>query len=331
MHRISTAFDLTPTQVEQVIGLAGLAPSLHNTQPWQFRILPHLIELHFDPARRLPAADPDGRELRLACGAALFNLRIALEGAGVRPVVTLLPHLAHATTLAEVRAGGRPEPRPVAVKLHAAIPQRHSHRAPFRDVPVQAADRHELLLAAQSEQCWLHAVTPGELGALEVLVHRAHRVQQADARFRAELAAWTGPSASAVDGVPTDSAGPRPDPQDEWVHRDFSGGLAERPDGVAYESRPLLVVLCTQHESPADELRAGQALENVWLTATSRSLSASMLSEVVEVHEIRDELRQLLGGTLHPQAMLRIGYGRPTVPAPRRAVGDLIVNGSTPV
>lgn len=73
-----------------------------------------------------------------------------------------------------------------------------------------------------------------------------------------------------------------------------------------YESYPLLVVLCTHHEGPDVELQAGQALENVWLTATARGLAASMTSEVVEVPETRDELRQLLGGTLHPQALLRI-------------------------
>lgn len=72
-----------PTEIEQVIKPAGLAPSLYNAQPCRFRILPQVIELHFAPFRRLPAADPAGRELRLACGAALFNLRLALESARI--------------------------------------------------------------------------------------------------------------------------------------------------------------------------------------------------------------------------------------------------------
>lgn len=325
MHRISTALDLTPAEIEQVIKLAGLAPSLHNTQPWRFRILPQIIELHYDPARRLPVADPAGRELRLACGAALFNLRLALESAGIRPNVTLLPHLAGPTALAEIRSGGHTDPRPETLRLHAAIPQRHSHRAPFRNVPVPTTERNHMLHAAQAEQCWLHLVTPGELGTLEGLVHRAHRVQEADSRFRAELAAWTGQPGDALEGVPTSAAGPRPGPQDQWVHRDFSAGVSPRPEGVEYESHPLLVVLCTHQESPYAELQAGQAVQNVWLTATARGLAASMISEVIEVPDTRDELRHLLGGTLHPQALLRIGYGGPTVPAPRRAIDDLIL------
>lgn len=329
MPRISTALDLGPTEIEQIIRHASLAPSLHNTQPWRFRLLPEVIELHYDPARRLPAADPAGRELRLACGAALFNLRLALENAGTRPIVTLLPHLAEPTVLAEIRSGGHTDPRPETRRLHAAIPQRHSHRAPFRDVPVPTADRNHMLHAAQSEQCWLHIVTPGELGTLEGLVHRAHRIQEADSRFRAELAAWTGRPADTAEGVPTSAAGPRPGPQDQWVHRDFSAGVSPRPEGVEYESYPLLVVLCTHQETPYAELQAGQAVQNVWLTATARNLAASMISEVIEVPDTRDELRHLLGGTLQPQALLRIGYGGPTVPAPRRAVDDLILDDDT--
>ncbi|WP_406690223.1 nitroreductase family protein [Saccharopolyspora sp. ID03-671] len=326
MPRISTALDLPPTEIEQIIRHASFAPSLHNTQPWRFRLLPQVIELHYDPARLLPAADPAGRELRLACGAALFNLRLALENAGTRPNVTLLPHFAGPTVLAEVRSGGRTDPRPEARRLHAAIPRRHSHRAPFRDVPVPTAERSHMLHAAQSEQCRLHIVTPGELGTLEGLVHRAHRIQEADPRFRTELAAWTGRPAETSEGVPTSAAGPRPGPQDQWVHRDFSAGVSPRPEGVEYESYPLLAVLCTPQDTRYAELQAGQAVQNVWLTATARGLAASMISEVIEVPDTRDELRDLLGGTLQPQALLRIGYGGPTVPAPRRAVDDLILD-----
>jgi hypothetical protein len=49
-------------------------------------VRPKVIELWADPERRPPAADPVGREHHVACGAALFNLRLALHGRGIRPV-----------------------------------------------------------------------------------------------------------------------------------------------------------------------------------------------------------------------------------------------------
>jgi hypothetical protein len=83
--QVPAALGLSPHDTAAVLQAAGLAPSVHNTQPWRFRVTPDVIELHADPTRRLPVADPEDVELRLACGAALFNLRLALHGHGVRP------------------------------------------------------------------------------------------------------------------------------------------------------------------------------------------------------------------------------------------------------
>ena len=44
--------------VRMLIGAAGAAPSIHNTQPWRFRVTGDLIELHGDPDRMLWVADP---------------------------------------------------------------------------------------------------------------------------------------------------------------------------------------------------------------------------------------------------------------------------------
>jgi hypothetical protein len=45
------------------------------------------ISLSADPARMLRVGDPDSRALHIACGAALFNLRLAIAVAGRQPVV----------------------------------------------------------------------------------------------------------------------------------------------------------------------------------------------------------------------------------------------------
>jgi hypothetical protein len=76
---------LDADQLGATLTTACRAPSLHNSQPWRFRVGPDVIELWTDPERAMPAADPDGREQRMACGAALLTLRLALRGLGVRP------------------------------------------------------------------------------------------------------------------------------------------------------------------------------------------------------------------------------------------------------
>src|SRR5664279_3079702 len=99
-----------------------------------------VIELHADPARRLPATDPEDRELRLSCGAALFNLRIALQAAGVQPKVTS-PPTAHGSTrldenpgpLAEIRRAGAAVPSAQVNRMMEAITTRRTNRRPFLD------------------------------------------------------------------------------------------------------------------------------------------------------------------------------------------------------
>src|SRR6266516_3526053 len=76
----------------RIVEAAGAAPSIHNTQPWRFRVGGgDLLEVHGDPERMLWVADAHGRALHLSCGAALFNVRLAIRAAGAKPLVWPLP------------------------------------------------------------------------------------------------------------------------------------------------------------------------------------------------------------------------------------------------
>jgi hypothetical protein len=332
MNAVTPALGLSASEIEGVLAAASLAPSVHNSQPWRFRVSPNQIELYADPRRRLPATDPEDRELRLSCGAALLNLRLALQGLGIRPLVTLLPdgpRVATASTgpLAVVRNGGRARSSPELTQLLGAISTRRTNRRPFLDAPVPAEHRAKLGRAAQAERAWSQVLSdPRELTALRDLLSRAHRRQMANPAFRAELAEWTGREGEHHDGVPVAAGGPLPEPQDEWGLRDFTAGRGwMRVRGKDFEPDPLLVVLSAFDDSAAAEVQAGQALQLMLLTATTLGLSASFLAQPIEVPDIRGELRRALGTTLWPLAILRIGFGSPVQPTPRRPVADLLM------
>ncbi len=187
MTQIPGALGLTAQQVDDLLRTAGRAPSLHNSQPWQFRVSERAIELLADPARTLPVADPDGREQRLACGAALFNLRLALHGYGIRPTVTILPDRARPELLAVVRHGGAKEPTPEQTRLLHAVPLWRTNRRPFTAEAVAPPAQHALRRAALDEGAWLHIVDDhDQRTALHTLLSRAHRQQTADPDFEEE-------------------------------------------------------------------------------------------------------------------------------------------------
>jgi hypothetical protein len=75
---------------------------------------------------------------------------------------------------------------------------------------------------------------------------------------------------------------------------------------------------------PAADIRTGQALQRVLLTATVLGLSVSFLSQIVEIATAREELRRLISGTRPPLAVLRIGRG-PGAGHPRRDVAGLVI------
>ena len=327
MNERPSTLGLDPDQIDALLAAAGRAPSLHNSQPWRFRLRPRAIELHADLDRQLPVADPDGRELRLACGAALFNVRLVLHGLGIRPIVTFFPDPAQPALLAAVRHGGHKPPTPQQMRLRDAIPTRRTNRHPFADVAVGPAEQRELRRAALEEGAWLQLVDdPRHRSALQRLAARAHQTQLADPAFVAELARWTGIGPERRDGVPSSAGGPQPAPHDRWTLRDFSaGGAPDRPPGRNFEHEPTIAVLAPYLSGPEADLRAGQALQRVLLTATVHGLAVSFLSQLVEVATAREELRRLIGATRSPLAVLRIGRGWPVPATQRRDVADLVI------
>lgn len=76
-----------------VVALACSAPSVENSQPWRWRTgrvgaMP-TIDLAADLGRRLPGADPEGRQLVLSCGAALHHAAWGARALGWDPRLRL--------------------------------------------------------------------------------------------------------------------------------------------------------------------------------------------------------------------------------------------------
>lgn len=313
-------------QTTAVLQAAVRAPSVHNSQPWRFAVKPDRIEVYADPRRALPIADPDSRELRIACGAAIFNLRLAIRQQGIDPQVTIHPD---GELLATVTYRGPADPGAEETALFHAIDRRRTNRKPFLDQHVDAADARALADAAEAERGRLEVVSrPEDLVAMHRMLVDAHAAQLADPAWVAEFSSWVGRSGAEADGVALTSSGPTPAPQDRWALRDFGlGQAAERSPGKDFESDPLIAVVATYVDDPAAQVQAGQVLQRVLLTATARGLAASFLSQLVEVAAAREQLRELLGNRVHPQVVLRIGYGSPVRTSSRRPLADVLLDG----
>ena len=321
--RASAALGCPPAeQFAEWVRAATMAPSMHNTQPWKFRILrdSQAIEIRADPARMLQHGDPHGRAVHIACGAALLNLCLAVAAGGREPVTRLLPDPAEPLLLATVRLGGRHRPSEEERDLYAAIPARRTNRRPFSARAVPPGVLAELVLAARLEGAGLDLPGRDETRRLLGVVADAEFDLLADPGYRAELARWAGGDRDQ-DGIPGGAAGPR-DPRGRTPVRDFLGGAAA--DYEWFEDAPQLAVLSTQGNMREDWLRAGQALQRVLLTATLRGIAAGILTQPLETHDAW-LVRGPGAGTGWPQLILRLGYGLPVPATPRRPVRDVLI------
>jgi nitroreductase len=296
---------------------------MHNTQPWRFRVRHELqtIELRADPGRVLRSGDPRGRAVHIACGAALFNIRLAAAVAGRQPAVSLLPDPGQPLVLATVRLAAPHRAQPQERALHAAIARRHTNRRPFSNRPVPPGVLAELVEAARLEGAILHILDHDEAVRVLKLVQEAERIQLADSGYRAELAQWAGGARNA-DGIPDSALGPR-SPDGPSPVRDFTMGRLGPLGYEWFEDTPQLAVLSMHFGERVDWLRAGQALQRVLLTATDRGIAACPLTQPLETADAW-QVRDPRSGCEQPQMILRIGYGLPVPAAPRRPLADML-------
>ena len=323
----------TPTLADQagyLIATAARAPSVHNTQPWRFRIGRSAIGLYCDQRRKL-RVDPIGREMLISCGAALFGLRLAVRSLGYLPVVELLPDPTVLRLLARVSLGAAEPMTVLEREMLKAMPHRHTHRGAFVADPLPAGLLAGLQHDALAEGAELVLVDPGiAYQRLAGIVNMASHRLDLDPYARADVRQWTRSAASpARDGVPAHALATTADRRSgrrsgRLRQRDFDLG---RGLGLLPADGPLpavTAVLLTPGDSRADWLRAGQALYRLLLHAASRWVFASLYTQPLEAVAIRGEIRDRLSLPGAPQMLLQLGVAHTTHATARRPPGELI-------
>jgi len=180
-----------------VVEAAVWAPSVHNTQPWQFTASGSEITLHADVSRQLQVADPRGREMMISCGAALLTAKLALRSLGYVPETRVLPDAADPLLVARLRWRRQAPPAAAEERLYDQITRRRTHRGGFEPVPPapgllevlrQDAARHGSVLRV--------AITDQARAVLAAIAEMAQRVESLDTAYVRELVAWAPPPGS---------------------------------------------------------------------------------------------------------------------------------------
>ena len=319
--------------LRSALSLAVRAPSVHNSQPWQWRLGELSLHLYANPDLLLPHTDPDGRDLMLSCGAALNHCVVALAALGWQCRVHRLPNTAEPTHLAALELYPHPAVD-LDVTLAAAIPRRRTDRRHYSSWPVPRADIALMGARAAGVGVILHRVD--DLIGLRTLIAEAAFRHGSDREYVAELATWSGRYASTA-GVPARSV-PGADSGAPIPVRAFAGGvLQQAPNTEPADDNSVVFALGTDHDDALSRLRAGEATSMVLLTATALGLSSCPITEPLEFADTREAVRRDVFGTEgYPQMLLRIGWAPvnadPLPATPRRDLSEVVslLDGSAP-
>lgn len=323
-----------------VVEAAVRAPSVHNTQPWRFEAHrgesgePDGLDVFADPERALGVIDPHGRELHISCGAAIEFARVATRKLGHACSVILLPDPVHPAHLARIEIGAPERPTDEELILSGALASRYTERDRFDPRPVPSELVEELRGETAAAGAWIRVLDqPGDEVTTAVLLSHADDLERANPEYHRELASWYRTGPGATDGIPSSALPSTPVTAraSSFRLRDFDA--SEHPGGVPASGadpppaeHPLVIILGTEGDDVLAWLQAGQGLGRLLLRASAEGVSASPMTQVLEVPATRLMLAGQLGLLGHPQMLLRMGYGAGHPQAPRRPASEVLTS-----
>ena len=312
--------------MRSAVTLAVRAPSVHNTQPWQWRLGDRSLHLYVDRSRHLPHTDPDARDMMLSCGAALNHCQVAFAALGWRAEIRRFPNPEERDHLASLELH-RHQAADADIALAAAIPRRRTDRRRYSSWHVAPGDIATIGSRAARMGVTMRRVD--DLPGLRKLVDEASRRHAGDYEYSAELSTWSGRYAAKA-GVPARNT-PESEADAPIPGRFFAGPALRQPQGSQADTdNAVVIALGTTDDSDSSRLRAGEASSMALLTATALGLASCPITEPLELPETRRGVSlQVFEERCHAQMLLRLGWAPinadPLPATPRRPLAEVLV------
>ena len=312
--------------IEDAVRSACRAPSLHNSQPWQWVFSDGQLRLFLDPSRVMDS-DQSAREALIGCGAALDHLRVAMAAAGWRTHVNRFPNPDNPNHLASIDFTPIEYLTERDRRRAGAIRERRTDRLPF-SAPTDWTS-FEPLMSSSVDAGAVHVDVIAE-DQYPLLVEAAQMTESLrlyDSSYHDELSWWTAPFEES-EGIPHSSLVSAAESDRVGVGRVFPViNRSERRTEIS-EDQATIFVLSTDHADRADALAAGEALSATLLECTMAGFATCPVTHLTELEDPRDLIRSLMTHKAVPQIVVRVGVvpitEKAPKPTPRRPLSEVL-------
>lgn len=301
----------------QILFLASLAPSGHNTQPWFVQYLePYHWIIGNDKSKWLPAVDPAQRETILSIGTFLQNLEYAAGSFGYVCQWTLLATTNQDERVMEVNLFKAESKTNLAIEM---VKNRRTVRSEFLSEVLKKEDL-EYLVNSEPEFMHYLPATSKESQYINEQTIEANRLQSYRDSAQQELANWIRFSSKDAekyrDGLTTASM--EIEGISGWVVRNFydknnvmkndfrEQGIDRVRKEVAKSAGWFLIT--SKDDSVATLLETGRRMQRLFLKVREKSVAIHPMTQILEESSTRQELNQSVGISENIQFILRTGY-----------------------
>lgn len=309
-------FPLKPDEKE-ILYLASLAPSGHNTQPWIIKYIePYHWIITNDKTKWLPAVDPLQRETILSIGAFIQNLEYAAASYGYSCQFTLLAQHNQDEHIMEARLTKATSASAFDTRK---IKLRRTVRSGYRK---EALSGKDVAYLTATEEDYFHFFKTGskEYEWLNEQTIEANRQQTYRDDAQSELADWMRLSSKEAkrycDGLTTASMEISGMPG--WVVRNFYSrknimskkfreqGLDKVKEQVSRSGGWLLIT--SKDSSTATLIETGKRLQRMLLKTRERGIAIHPMTQILEEPFTKNALNSSVGIAGDIQFILRTGY-----------------------
>jgi hypothetical protein len=333
--------------VVQALRYGITAPSAHNTQPWRIEPVSDTeARLYFDPARRLPATDPPGRQVHISHGTLIEMTAIAATSLGYRTEAELLPdgEMAIPDFGTKPTAIIRliPDPGVAPDPLFAQILTRRTSRLSHQGPPLTDSERGQIAAQAQVPGVAVGWVPQDQLATVLDIAARAMAIEVNDHDLFDETRQWFRFTDREIsqkgDGLHFDTSGlsglsldlarwfTRPGNWDKpYNRRPYLNGFVH-----SVKSSRAMLTLTTPANTMHEWITTGRCYVRAQLAAGRLGLRLQPTSQVLQEYRQMDELRietEHLLGVAPPakiQMLVRVGRTKQPGLSPRRDLSAVI-------